>query len=53
MILGNEFTVAADEDRSGYTIAGRDGQPLDETGAGTILFPDGNFRVHRDADGNL
>ncbi len=53
MIAGTAFNAEANEDGSGYTIAGLEGQTLDETGAGTILSPDGKFRVRKDADGNL
>ncbi|MCY4668865.1 MAG: hypothetical protein OXC29_12880, partial [Rhodococcus sp.] len=53
MITGTDLTASANEDGSGYTIVGLDGQVLDADGMGSVMSPDGNFRVHMNEDGML
>ena len=52
-IMGTNLTAVANENDGGYTIMDLAGQTLDENGMGSVMSPDGNFRVHKDADGNL
>ncbi|MCY4562850.1 MAG: hypothetical protein OXE40_00030, partial [Gammaproteobacteria bacterium] len=55
-IPGTGLTAVRNEDQTaepGYHVMGYPDQRLDENGLGSLTSPDGSFRVHMDADGNL